>query len=169
MVALKEILYGAQEKEPQAEAVAQLSQNCTVVDLAPQWLTYSSLALRAKKDVAQIFNTILRRQIGARTPPVKYICTQQNILFMLLEGCESPEINFICGIMLRECIRHEPLAKIILWLEQFYNFFRYVEMSIFDIVSEAFATFKDLLTRHKLLSADFFWGEEQHYDRVFSE
>lgn len=44
--------------------------------------------------------------------------------------------------MLRECIRHEPLAKITLYSEQFYDFFRYVEMSTFDIASDAFATFK---------------------------
>ena len=44
--------------------------------------------------------------------------------------------------MLRECVRHEPLAKITLWSEQFYDFFRYVEMSTFDIASDAFATFK---------------------------
>ena len=55
---------------------------------------------------------------------------------------ESPEIALNCGIMLRECVRHEPLAKITLWSEQFYDFFRYVEMSTFDIASDAFATFK---------------------------
>lgn len=44
--------------------------------------------------------------------------------------------------MLRECIRHEPLAKIILFSEQFRDFFKYVEMSTFDIASDAFATFK---------------------------
>lgn len=55
---------------------------------------------------------------------------------------ESPEIALNCGIMLRECIRHEPLAKITLYSEQFYDFFRYVEMSTFDIASDAFATFK---------------------------
>lgn len=42
--------------------------------------------LQGKKDVAQIFNNILRRQIGTRTPTVEYLCTQQNILFMLLKG-----------------------------------------------------------------------------------
>lgn len=47
-----------------------------------------------------------------------------------------------CGIMLRECIRHEPLAKIVLHSEHFHNFFNYVEMSTFDIASDAFATFK---------------------------
>lgn len=61
---------------------------------------------------------------------------------MFLNRYESPEIALNCGIMLRECIRHEPLAKIILWSEQFYDFFRYVEMSTFDIASDAFATFK---------------------------
>lgn len=47
-----------------------------------------------------------------------------------------------CGIMLRECIRHEPLAKIVLQSKEFHNFFDYVEMSTFDIASDAFATFK---------------------------
>lgn len=44
------------------------------------------VSLIGQKDVAQIFNNILRRQIGTRTPTVEYICTQQNILFMLLKG-----------------------------------------------------------------------------------
>lgn len=47
-----------------------------------------------------------------------------------------------CGIMLRECIRHEPLAKIVLHSDHFNSFFNYVEMSTFDIASDAFATFK---------------------------
>ena len=85
---------------------------------------------------------------------------------MLLKGYESTEITYAPCRPMRDSIRHEPLAKIILWSEQFYDFFRYVEMSTFDIASDAFATFKDLLTRHKLLSAEFL---EQHYDRFFSE
>uniref|UniRef100_M3XZN9 Calcium binding protein 39 n=3 Tax=Boreoeutheria TaxID=1437010 RepID=M3XZN9_MUSPF len=163
LVAMKEILYGTNEKEPQTEAVAQLAQELYNSGLLGTLVADLQLIdFEGKKDVAQIFNNILRRQIGTRTPTVEYICTQQNILFMLLKGYESPEIALNCGIMLRECIRHEPLAKIILWSEQFYDFFRYVEMSTFDIASDAFATFKDLLTRHKLLSAEFL---EQHYDK----
>uniref|UniRef100_A0A4W2CQQ8 Calcium binding protein 39 n=2 Tax=Bos indicus x Bos taurus TaxID=30522 RepID=A0A4W2CQQ8_BOBOX len=167
LVAMKEILYGTNEKEPQTEAVAQLAQELYNSGLLSTLVADLQLIdFEGKKDVAQIFNNILRRQIGTRTPTVEYICTQQNILFMLLKGYESPEIALNCGIMLRECIRHEPLAKIILWSEQFYDFFRYVEMSTFDIASDAFATFKDLLTRHKLLSAEFL---EQHYDRLLGE
>ncbi|XP_058846374.1 calcium-binding protein 39-like isoform X1 [Acipenser ruthenus] len=167
LVAMKEILYGTNEKEPQTEAVAQLAQELYNSGLLSTLIADLQLIdFEGKKDVAQIFNNILRRQIGTRTPTVEYICTQQNILFMLLKGYESPEIALNCGIMLRECIRHEPLAKVILCSEQFYDFFRYVELSTFDIASDAFATFKDLLTRHKPLSAEFL---EQHYDRFFSE
>jgi len=67
--------------------------------------------------------------------------------------------------MLKECCRHEHLAKIILHSEQFYDFFRYVEVSTFDIASDAFATFKDLVTKHKSLSAEFL---ENNYDRFFT-
>ena len=76
---------------------------------------------------------------------------------------ENPEIALNCGTMLRECVRHEPLAKIILQSEEFYRFFSYVEVSTFDIASDAFATFKDLLTKHKILCAQFL---EANYDKV---
>jgi calcium binding protein 39 len=55
---------------------------------------------------------------------------------------EVPEIALNCGSMVRECVRHEPLAKIMLLAEEFYNFFGYVEVSTFDIASDAFSTFK---------------------------
>lgn len=59
-----------------------------------------------------------------------------------LSRYEMPQVALNCGIMLRECIRHEPLAKIVLQSDHFHSFFNYVEMSTFDIASDAFATFK---------------------------
>jgi calcium binding protein 39 len=44
--------------------------------------------------------------------------------------------------MLRECIRHEALARIILYSPSFIKFFDYVEIGTFDIASDAFATFR---------------------------
>ena len=87
--------------------------------------------------------------------------------------------------MMRECIRYEALTKILLYSENFYDFFKYVEVSTFDIASDAFATFKvtgtwfyfillcqnltfyplqELLTKHKMLAADFL---EANFDKVF--
>ena len=45
--------------------------------------------------------------------------------------------------MLRESIRHEALAKIILNSNDYFDrFFDYVELATFDIASDAFSTFK---------------------------
>ena len=101
-----------------------------------------SIDFEGKKDAVQIFNSILRRQIGTRTPTVEYICTKPDIIFTLCRGYEQQEIALNCGTMLRECIRYEALTKILLHSENFYDFFKYVEVSTFDIASDAFATFK---------------------------
>uniref|UniRef100_UPI00358EDC57 calcium-binding protein 39-like n=1 Tax=Myxine glutinosa TaxID=7769 RepID=UPI00358EDC57 len=167
LAAMKEVLCGTSEKEPQPEAMAQLAQELYTTGLLPQLLAQlQRIDFEGKKDVAQIFSNIVRRQIGTRSPTVEYICANQGLLFLLLRGYESPDIALNCGIMLRECIRHEALARILLYSEQFYHFFRYVEMSTFDIASDAFATFKDLLTRHKIMCAEFL---EEHYERIFGE
>lgn len=79
---------------------------------------------------------------------------------------EHPEIALNCGLILRECIRHEALAKILLYSNKFYQFFDYVEMSTFDIASDAFASFKEILTKHKPMVADFL---ELNYDQVSLE
>ncbi|XP_004844218.1 calcium-binding protein 39-like isoform X4 [Heterocephalus glaber] len=151
--AIKEILCGTNDKEPPMETVAQLAQELYNSGLLVTLIANLQLIdFEGKKDVTQIFNNILRRQIGTRSPTVEYISAHPHILFMLLKGYEAPQIALRCGIMLRECIRHEPLAKIILFSNQFRDFFKYVELSTFDIASDAFATFKLLgeliLDRH---------------------
>ncbi|EJW74852.1 calcium-binding protein 39, partial [Wuchereria bancrofti] len=77
---------------------------------------------------------------------------------------ETPEIAVTCGSMLRECIRHENLAKLVLYGNDFYKFFNYVEVSTFDIASDAFSTFKELVTRHKTICAEFL---DSKYDEFF--
>ena len=55
---------------------------------------------------------------------------------------ENQDVALNCGMMLRECCRYEELTKLIINSEQFYNFFNYVELSTFDIASDAFLTFR---------------------------
>lgn len=69
---------------------------------------------------------------------------------MCVRSYESPEVALNCGMMLRECLRHEPLARTVLFSEEFFCFFRYVELSTFDIASDAFASFK---VRSQILGA----------------
>nr|SVE75165.1 EOG090X07E2 [Daphnia dolichocephala] len=177
LLLIKNMLYGTSDSEPQTDiVVAQLSQelyNSGLLVLLTQHL--SRVDFEGKKDVAQIFNNILRRQIGTRSPTVEYICTRPEILFTLVQGYEHQDIALNCGTMLRECARYEALAKILLYSEEFYNFFKFVEVSTFDIASDAFSTFKawfglliyyqELLTKHKILCAEFL---EANYDKVFA-
>ncbi|XP_064614768.1 protein Mo25-like [Liolophura sinensis] len=163
--AIKNMLYGTQEQDPQTELVAQLAQEMYNTNMLYQLIqNLNRIDFEGRKDVGAIFNNLLRRQIGTRSPTVEYICCKPEILFELMRGFETQEIALNCGNMLRECCRYEALAKIMLNSPQFYDFFRYVELSTFDIASDAFATFKELLTRHKILCAEFL---EANYDKVF--
>lgn len=167
LVLIKNMLYGTGDTEPQTDiGVAQLSQELYNTNLLLQLINnLSRIEFEAKKDVAQIFNNILRRQIGTRSPTVEYMCTRPDILFTLMKGYEKHDIALHCGSMLRECARYEALAKIMLYSPDYYHFFNYVEVSTFDIASDAFSTFKELLTRHKTLSAEFL---ESNYERFFT-
>ncbi|KAI8807194.1 Mo25-like protein [Cladochytrium replicatum] len=167
LIAMKTILYGDGENDPVPELVAQLSQEVYNSDLLPSLVkNIAKFDFEAKKDVAQIFNNLLRRQIGTRFPTAEHIGAREEVLVMLINGYENQDIALNCGIILRECIRHESLAKTILWSEHFWRFFHYVELSTFDVASDAFATFKDLLTKHKAQVAEFL---ERRYDEFFEK
>ncbi|CAG2181066.1 unnamed protein product, partial [Oppiella nova] len=116
LVLMKNMLYGTNDTEPQTDiAVAQLAQELYNSNLLLLLINnLSRIEFEAKKDVAQVFNNILRRQIGTRSPTVEYMCTKPEILFTLMDGYEKHDIALNCGSMLRECARYEALAKIML-------------------------------------------------------
>merc|ERR1719468_501669 len=69
------------------------------------------------------------------------------------------------GPMLRECINHPELAEIFLHAEYFYDLFKYSELPTFDLASDAFATLRHSLTRHKKLASMFL---EDNYEKFFT-
>lgn len=73
----------------------------------------------SRKDVVQIFNNLLRRQIGSRWPTVDYLAAKPDILFATFAGYENEEVALNTGMVLREMLRHEPLCKILLHSEQY--------------------------------------------------
>lgn len=66
LVSMKNLLYGSGDNEQQTDiAVAQLAQELYNSNLLLMLINnLSKIEFEAKKDVAQIFNNILRRQIG---------------------------------------------------------------------------------------------------------
>jgi len=164
---MKVTIYGDSEHPANPENAALLANEIQSSDLLPLLVLHvGKLEFEAKKDVASVFNNVLRRQIGPRYPTVEYICSHTDILDNLVKGYEFPDVALTCGSMLRECIKHESIAKILLYSDNLWEFFKYVEMPNFEIASDGFATFKELLTRHKTLSAEFL---EKNYDQVFDK
>ncbi|GAM24583.1 hypothetical protein SAMD00019534_077580 [Acytostelium subglobosum LB1] len=160
---IKKVLYGDGEHEPNAEQSAALCNEICSSDVIAQLINnLGKLEFEAKKDFAQIFNHLLRMKSPRST--VEYIAKNADILNSLVKGYEQQDIALNCGTMLRECIKQEMLAKELLYSQNFWEFFNFVEMSNFDVASDTFATFKELLTKHKTLSAEFL---ERNYDQVF--
>ncbi|BFZ62426.1 Hym1p [Saitoella coloradoensis] len=164
---MKVILYGDGDAEPIPDQFAALCQESYATDLLPLLaLNIWRFEFEARKDVTSIFNTMLRRQLGQRYPTVDYLCGKEDTLFALIKGYNNKDIALNCGQMLRECIKFESLAKIMLFSDYFWMFIGYVENGNFDITSDAFSTFKELLTRHKSLAAEFLL---QNYDIFFAK
>ena len=163
---IKTILFGDGDADPQPELVAQLAQEVYSHDVLQLLVAHiAKFEFEAKKDVSQIFNVLLRRQIGSRSPTVEYLATRPEVLFVALRGYENPEVALNTGMILREMLRHEPLAKTLLYSDRFYTFPDYIETTTFGISCDAFANFKDTLTRHKAMVATYL---ESNYDRFFA-
>ena len=150
--------------EPAPELLAQLAQETYNTDLLYLLVTHiARFDFESRKDVVQIFNNLLRRQIGSRWPTVEYIAGKREVSYAALVGYENEDIALNTGMILREMLRHEPLCKILLYSEQFYKFPHYIETTTFGISTDAYTSLKDTLTRHKPMVAEYL---DKNYDRV---
>jgi len=76
---------------------------------------------------------------------------------------ENPDVALNTGMILREMLRHEVLAKTLLYSDRFYTFPDHIEKTTFGVSCDAFANFKETLTRHKGMVAEYL---EKNYDKV---
>jgi len=165
LTGMKITLFGDAENEPNQDGAVALANEIYNSDLLALLLQHlGKLEFEAKKDTVSIFNNLLRRQIGSRSPTVEYICRNTAVIDYLVQGYDNVEIALNCGAMLRDCTRHETLSKLLLNSPDFWKFFKYVEGANFDIASDAFSTLKELLTKHKAPVAEFL---EKHYEQFF--
>ena len=168
--------------------MAQLAQETYNTDLLLVLVqNIARFEFEARKDVVQIFNNLLRRQIGSRWPTVEYLGSKPEIIFAALAGYENEDVALNTGMILKEMLKHEPLAKTLLYsdpcvtpppidyhrkqlfpstdiiLLRFYTFPHYIETTTFGISCDAFANLKETLTRHKPMVAEYL---DRNYDRV---
>ncbi|KAI8000739.1 putative MO25-like protein [Camellia lanceoleosa] len=164
---LKSILYGNGEAEPVSEACAQLTQEFFRENtLRLLILCLPKLNLEARKDATQVVANLQRQQVQFRLIACDYLEANIDLMDILVLGYENTDMALHYGTMLRECIRHQSVARYVLESENVKKFFDYIQLPNFDIAADASATFKELLTRHKSTVAEFL---SKNYDWFFAE
>ncbi|XP_073055970.1 putative MO25-like protein At5g47540 isoform X2 [Primulina eburnea] len=164
---LKVILYGDSETEPVAEACAQLTQEFFRENTLRLLITrLPELNLETRKDATQVVANLQRQQVQSRLIACDYLEINIDLMDVLIIGYENTDMALHYGAMLRECIRHQSVAKYVLETERMKKFFDYIQLPNFDIASDAAATFKELLTRHKSTVSEFL---SKNYEWFFAE
>ncbi|TVU38185.1 hypothetical protein EJB05_11541 [Eragrostis curvula] len=139
---LKSILYGNGESEPVTEACVQLTQEFFRENtLRLLIICLPKLNLETRKDATQVVANLQRQQVSSKIIASEYLESNKDLLDILISGY-------------------------VLESEHMKKFFDYIQLPNFDIASDASATFKELLTRHKATVAEFL---SNNYDWFFTE
>ncbi|KAM3315521.1 hypothetical protein ACQJBY_033953 [Aegilops geniculata] len=165
--AMKSILYGDGDGDPVAEACTQLTREFfkdntlrLVIVCVPH------MDLETQKEVTLVFANLARQKVDSRIPASDYLEVNQDLLDILMAGFNNRDIAIHYSTILRDCVRHQVAARYVLYSQHMKKFFDYIQFPDFSPSSEAFKTFKELLTRHKSSAAEFF---TKNYDWFFSD
>ncbi|XP_071691852.1 putative MO25-like protein At5g47540 isoform X2 [Rutidosis leptorrhynchoides] len=168
---MRTALYGG-EREPTEEACVKLTLEFYKEDTfrmliasLPDLDTGEFGILQTRQDVTHVIMNLQRQRVNGRSIASEYLECNSDLLALLLP-CDDSELALSYGAILRECIRHQVAAKYILESDYIKMFFRYIQDPCFDIASDATATFRELLTRHKSTVAEFL---SKNYDWFFQE
>ncbi|KAM3345179.1 putative MO25-like protein [Capsicum galapagoense] len=164
---LKCVLYGNGQSEPISDACSQLTQEFFREDTLRLLINVlPKLNLEARKDATQVVANLQRQQVQSRLIACDYLEANIDLMDILVTGYENTDMALHYGTMLRECIRHQSVARYVLEPVHVKKFFDYIQLPNFDIAADAAATFKELLTRHKSTVAEFL---SKNYDWFFAE
>ena len=142
------------------------------------------LRFEARKDSQTILSCVFRfRPPGSTaedTPAIAHVIDDRpEVIIELCRGYGHKESVMACGPILREILKNEHLTAIVLYDESqsseepairvddmdteqvqtgqgvFWRFFDWIENSIFEASTDAFSTFREILTRHKAMVAQY--------------
>ncbi|KAB2580031.1 Mo25-like protein [Lasiodiplodia theobromae] len=189
---MKIVLQGTPEAEVSPEQVYQLVNLICAEDL----LLYLAqnihkLPFESRKDTQIIISNAFRYRIpnnsAAEPPAMHYVLSNRpEIIIELCYGYERRESAMACGGVLREALKHDAVAALILYDEPdrrgkdmlanidptvpssgdgiFWKFFEWIDRGAFEACADAFNTFRDILTKHKALVSDYL---QTNFDRFF--
>ncbi|KAF9669598.1 hypothetical protein SADUNF_Sadunf14G0124100 [Salix dunnii] len=159
------VLFGTGQAEPNPEACALLAQEFFKHDTFRLLVAcLPKLDLGARQNATHVIANLQRQRVGGRLIASEYLENNLDLMDILLPGYEDGDIALTYGAISRECIRHQIVARYVLGSEYMKKCFTYIQIPNFDMASDAQATFKELLTRHKSTVAEFL---SANYDWFF--
>ncbi|RAH64178.1 Mo25 family protein [Aspergillus aculeatinus CBS 121060] len=194
---MKLIVQGTQDVEVSPEQVQNLVHAALQEDLLYDLARcLHLLPFEARKDTQAIFSHMLRFRPASSSsnqndpPVISYIVhNRPEVIIELCKGYEHSESAMPCGIILREALKFDVIAAIILYDQSgegepaikltevqpgvpqdgtgiFWRFFYWIDRGSFELSADSFTTFRDILTRHKTLVTGYL---STNFDRFFAK
>lgn len=182
---IKTTLQGTPELEADPQQVYQLVSAILAESLLPMLVdNIHRLPFEARKDTQTIISNVFRfRSPGSTSSEPdalrEVIRKQPEIIVSLCNGYERRESASSCGGILKEALKWDAVAAVILYDEPsadgktidiyndvdtskpctgrgvFWSFFNWIDKSTFEVSADAFDTFRLILTKHKPLVAQY--------------
>ncbi|XP_074364470.1 putative MO25-like protein At5g47540 [Apium graveolens] len=164
---MRTILYGSDQSEPTTEACAKLTEEFFKGDTMHLLIIgLPKLDAGDRQEATYVLANLQRQRVNSRVVASDYLEKNLGLIDILVPGYEDDEIALCYGAILRDSTRHQVVTRYVLESEHFKKFFGYVQNPNFEIASDATATFKELLTRHKSTVAEFL---SKNYEWFFRE
>eukprot|EP00887_Chlorella_sp_A99_P007196 scaffold2.g7196.t1 len=161
----REAMFGEDEAHASKDNALVITHEACRTDLLSEFVNYVAMVeFESRKDMVAIFGAIVRIDDNGQFPGLEYLLSHPTLLRQLFDNYTDPEVALNCGAMLRDCIRHEAGARLVLNSDIFPDMFDRLELNNFEIASDVFTSFKDLLTRNKPLVAQYL---AEHYADFF--
>ncbi|ENI00509.1 hypothetical protein COCC4DRAFT_65457 [Bipolaris maydis ATCC 48331] len=183
---MKVRLQGTPDTEVNPEAVFQLLTNILNEDLLYALaINIHKLPFESRKDAQVIFSTAFRyKPAGQPTPQVleHVVAYRPDIIIALCRGYDRRESAMPCGGILREALKYDAIAALLLYDEPmedgktldlgsvnpdlpssgngvFWKFFGWIDKGAFEVSADAFNTFRPLVATFLQTNFDAFFSK----------
>eukprot|EP01025_Chloroclados_australasicus_P026335 TRINITY_DN2614_c0_g1_i1.p1 TRINITY_DN2614_c0_g1~~TRINITY_DN2614_c0_g1_i1.p1 ORF type:complete len:347 (-),score=39.71 TRINITY_DN2614_c0_g1_i1:374-1414(-) len=164
-------LVGEDGKGPNKENAFALASKSTTTNLLYLLVDHlKDLDFEGRKIAATVFNEIIKqRDDFGNSPGVEYVIEKPEILSHLVKGYEDQGLALVCGAMLRDCINIEKLTQVILEGPLMEKIFEKVQVTNFEVASDAFLTLRVLLSLHKQLVSQYLLENFQDFFQRYTK
>ncbi|KAK4279122.1 hypothetical protein QN277_016875 [Acacia crassicarpa] len=164
---IRTLLFGNGSVEPNPDACSQITQEFFKEDTFRLLvIALPKLDLAGRLHSKHVIANLQTQRVNSQLIASQYLEKNLDLLDILIPGYEDGDMALTYGPIAKECLRHQCVARYVLESDHMKKFFGYIQTPNFEIATDAFVTFRELLTRHKSTVAEFL---SKNFDLFFQE